>query len=57
MQISKGKCAQRDGERQRDLVGSRMSVQQGRSRFVARSAPSVREHGKLVRTPLAAFFN
>ncbi|MEC4675221.1 MAG: hypothetical protein VST68_13610 [Nitrospirota bacterium] len=36
---------------------SKMSVQQGRSQFDARSVLSVREHGKLGRTPLAAFFN
>jgi len=29
----------------------------GRSQFCARSVLPVREHGKLVRTPLAAFFN
>jgi hypothetical protein len=33
------------------------SVQQGRSRFFARSVRVVREHGKIARTPLAAFFN
>ena len=33
------------------------SVQQGRSHFDARSVLSVREHGKMARTPLAAFFN
>ncbi|MEC4672631.1 MAG: hypothetical protein VST68_00450 [Nitrospirota bacterium] len=32
-------------------------LQQGRSRFDARSVLSVREHGKMARTPLAAFFN
>jgi len=32
-------------------------VQQGRSRFDARSVHFVREHGKMARTPLAAFFN
>jgi len=31
--------------------------QQGRSHFGARSVLSVREHGKMVRTPLAAFSN
>jgi hypothetical protein len=36
---------------------SKKSVQQGRSLFVARSVLSVREHGKMARTPLAAFFN
>ncbi|MFZ1747788.1 MAG: hypothetical protein WAU17_17870, partial [Nitrospirales bacterium] len=32
-------------------------VQQGRSHFCAQSVLSVREHGKMARTPLAAFFN
>jgi len=36
---------------------SKKFVQQGRSPFDARSVLSVREHGKRVRTPLAAFFN
>jgi len=36
---------------------SKKSVQQGRSPFGARSVRSVREHGKMARTPLAAFFN
>jgi len=36
---------------------SKKSVQQGRSRFDARSVLSVREHDKKVRTPLAVFFN
>ena len=36
---------------------SKKSVQQGRSRFDARSVRFVREHGKRARTPLAAFFN
>ena len=33
------------------------SIQQGRSHFDARSVLTVREHGKMARTPLAAFFN
>ena len=33
------------------------SVQQGRSHFDARSVCGIREHGKMARTPLAAFFN
>jgi len=37
--------------------GGGESVQQGRSPFGARSALPVREHGKMARTPLAAFFN
>jgi hypothetical protein len=32
-------------------------VQQGHSHFDARSVHLVREHGKMARTPLAAFFN
>jgi len=36
---------------------SKKSAQQGRSHFDARSVLSVREHGKMARTPLAAFFN
>jgi len=36
---------------------SKKSVQQGRSRFDARSVLGVREHSKRARTPLAAFFN
>ncbi len=32
-------------------------IQQGRSRFDARSVLSVREHDKRARTPLVAFFN
>ena len=36
---------------------SKKSVQQGRSHFDARSVHGVREHGKMARTPLAAFFN
>jgi len=36
---------------------SKKSVQQGRSHFDARSVHEVREHGKMARTPLAAYFN
>jgi len=36
---------------------SKKSAQQGRSHFDARSVHKVREHGKMARTPLAAFFN
>jgi hypothetical protein len=32
-------------------------VQQGRSDFDAQNVLSVREHGKIARTPLVAFFN
>ena len=38
-------------------VGSKKSTQQGNSHFCAQSVPAVREHGKMVRTPLMAFFN
>ncbi len=37
--------------------GSKKFVQQGRSHFCAQSVLPVREHGKMARTPLAAFFN
>jgi hypothetical protein len=36
---------------------SKKSVQQDRSLFGARSVHGVREHGKMARPPLAAFFN
>ena len=36
---------------------SKKFVQQGRSPFDARSVLSVREPGKMARTPVAAFFN
>ena len=32
-------------------------IQQGQSHFSARSILSVREYGKMARTPLVAFFN
>lgn len=35
----------------------KMSVQHGRSFFCARTVPCVREHGKMARTLLTAFFN
>jgi hypothetical protein len=35
----------------------RSQVQQGHSHFDARSVCVIREHGKMARTPLAAFFN
>jgi len=38
-------------------VGSKKFVQQGRSHFCARSVWIIREHKKLARTPLTAFFN
>jgi len=36
---------------------SKKSAQQGRSHFDVRSVHGVREHGKMARTPLAAFSN
>jgi len=50
------KCP-RSNRRQRLREWSKKSVQQGRSLFGARSVLSVREHGKLARTLLAALFN
>jgi len=41
----------------REREYSKKFVQQGRSHFDARSVHRVREHGKMARTPLAAFFN
>jgi hypothetical protein len=38
-------------------VGSKKFVQQGHSHFCARNVLAIREHGKMARTPLAAFFN
>jgi hypothetical protein len=61
------KFAQDELTHQRLRVGSKKSVQQGRewlsvSRrgpplFDARSVCGIGEHGKMARTPLAAFFN
>ena len=51
------KFAQNEVAHQRLLVGSKKSVQQGHSHFYARSVHRVREHGKMAKTPLAAFFN
>jgi hypothetical protein len=59
------KFAQNEVAHQRLRVGSKKhalslpegSVQQGHSHFYARSVHPVREHGKMARTPLAAFFN
>ncbi len=38
-------------------ICSKKSVQKGCSHFCARSVLAIREHGKMARTPLAAFFN
>ncbi len=61
------KFAQDEVTHQRLRVGSKKSVQQGRAwfsvsrrglpLFYARSVCVIREHGKMARTPLAAFFN
>jgi len=47
----------RECSKKHALSLSEGSIQQGRSYFDARSVLSVREHGKMARTPLAAFFN
>ena len=59
------KFAQNEVTHQRLRVGSKKhalslpegSVQQGRSHFYAWSVCLIREHEKMARTPLAAFFN
>jgi hypothetical protein len=51
------KFSQDEVTHQRLRVGSKKSVQQGRSHFDAQSVCGIREHGKMARTPLAAFFN
>jgi hypothetical protein len=55
MMFSMGKCAHSLLGHERFRVGSKKSVQQGRSQIQARSVPFVREHRNLARTPLAAF--
>ncbi len=47
----------RCNRRQQPGEWSKKFVQQGRSLFSARSVLSVREHDKMARTPLVAFFN
>jgi len=47
----------RECSKKHALSLSEGSIQQGRSHFDARSVHGVREHGKMARTPLAAFFN
>ncbi len=47
----------RVGSKKHALSLPEKSVQQGRSHFYARSVCVIREHGKMARTPLAAFFN
>ncbi len=51
------KDAQHDVGHSAPRIGSKKLVQQGPSQFYARSVHAVREHGKLARTLLAAFFN
>jgi len=46
-----------EGSKKHALSLSEGFVQQGRSHFDTRSVLSVREHGKMARTPLTAFFN
>ena len=57
MKISKAIFRQEAFGDQQRRVRSKKSVQQGRSHFDARSVLALREHGKMARTPLAAFFN
>ncbi len=57
MTISRGIFRHKQVEHQNLRGCSKKFVQQGRSQFCARSVHFVREHGKLARTPLAAFFN
>ena len=57
MKISRGLFRQDNVDDERPRVGSKKSVQQGRSHFCAWSVLGLREHGKMARTPLAAFFN
>ncbi len=57
MKISSAEFLQEDVGYQKLWVGSKKSVQKGRSHFWGRSVLAIREHGKMARTPLAAFFN
>ncbi len=57
MTISGGKFHEETVVDQKPRGGSKKSVQQGRSHFCTRSVRALREHGKMARTPLAAFFN
>ncbi len=57
MKLSKASFRQEAFGDQQRRVGSKKSVQQGHSHFCARSVLALREHGKMARTPLAAFFN
>ena len=57
MKISKAIFRHEAFSDQRHRVGSTKFDQQGHSRFCARSVLALREHGKMARTLLAAFFN
>ncbi len=57
MWITKDDHSQEQRACQRLRVGSKEFVQQGHSHFCARSVLAIREHGKMARTTLAAFFN
>ncbi len=57
MKISRGLFRQDTVDDEKPRVGSKKSVQQDRSHFCARSVLVLREHGKMARTPLTAFFN
>ena len=57
MKISKIIFLQKALGDQQYQIGSKKSVQQGRSLFCARSVLVLREHRKMARTSLAAFFN
>ena len=57
MKIAKAIFCQEAFGAQELWVGSKKFVQQVHSQFCARSVLALREHGKLARTPLAAFFN
>ena len=57
MKISKHILAHSNVRHHELRGGSKKASQLGRSQFCERSLPAVREHAKLVRTPLVAFFN
>ena len=57
MKLSKAMFRQNDVMHQWHRGGSKKSVQQGHRHVDARSVLALREHGKMARTPLAAFFN
>ena len=57
MTMSRGQNAMKHVGCQRLRVGSKKSAQQGHSHFLERSVHLVREHRKMARTTLAAFFN